>query len=343
VAAAALSAAAAASFGQLVTRCRVAGSYPAGVVRKLVLASPRGYCAGVERAVETVERALEVYGAPVFVRRQIVHNAHVVEELERGGAVFVESEEDVPPGALLVLSAHGVAPAVRERARLRRLRTIDATCPLVAKVHAEARRYAADGYTILLVGHAGHEEVEGTLGEAPDATVVVETVADAERVHVHDPERVAYVTQTTLSVDETAEIVATLRRRFPAIEGPQESDICYATTNRQRAVKQLVSQVDLLLVIGSANSSNSNRLVETARAAGVEAHLIEDETAIDEGWLAGRQAVGLTSGASAPERLVIRVCDWFRARGVEIRTGPSVVEDVLFRLPPELRRELPAA
>jgi 4-hydroxy-3-methylbut-2-enyl diphosphate reductase len=313
------------------------------VVRKLVLASPRGYCAGVERAVEIVERALEVHGAPVFVRRQIVHNAHVVEELERRGAVFVESEGDVPPGALLVLSAHGVAPAVRERARLRRLRTIDATCPLVAKVHAEARRYAADGYTILLVGHAGHEEVEGTLGEAPDATVVVETVADAERVRVHDPERVAYVTQTTLSVDETAEIVTALRRRFPAIEGPQESDICYATTNRQRAVKELASQVDLLFVIGSANSSNSNRLVETARAAGVEAHLIEDETAIDERWLAGKEAVGLTSGASAPERLVIRVCDWFRERGVEIRTGPSVLEDVLFRLPPELRRELPAA
>jgi 4-hydroxy-3-methylbut-2-en-1-yl diphosphate reductase len=307
-----------------------------------VLASPRGYCAGVERAVETVERALELHGPPVFVRRQIVHNAHVVEELERRGAVFVESEEDVPPGALLVLSAHGVAPAVRQRAKLRRLRTIDATCPLVAKVHAEARRYAADGFSILLVGHAGHEEVEGTLGEAPEATRVVETVADAERVQVDDPARVAYVTQTTLSVDETAEIVATLRRRFPAIEGPQESDICYATTNRQRAVKELAAQVDLLLVIGSTNSSNSNRLVETARAAGVEAHLVEDETGIDERWLAGAETVGLTSGASAPERLVVRVCDWFRARGVDVRTGPSVLEDVFFRLPPELRRELPA-
>jgi 4-hydroxy-3-methylbut-2-en-1-yl diphosphate reductase len=309
----------------------------------LVLASPRGYCAGVERAVETVERALELYGPPVFVRRQIVHNAHVVEELERRGAVFVESEEDVPPGSLLVLSAHGVAPAVRKRAKLRRLRTIDATCPLVAKVHAEARRYAADGYTILLVGHPGHEEVEGTLGEAPGATVVVETVADAECVHVDDPDRVAYVTQTTLSVDETAEIVATLRSRFPAIEGPQESDICYATTNRQRAVKELAATVDLLLVIGSTNSSNSNRLVETARTAGVEAHLIEDETAIDERWLARAETVGLTSGASAPERLVVRVCDWFRARGVDVRTAPSVLEDVVFRLPAELRRELPAA
>jgi 4-hydroxy-3-methylbut-2-enyl diphosphate reductase len=258
----------------------------------------------VERAVEIVERALALYGAPVYVRRQIVHNAHVVEELERRGAIFVESEEDVPVGALLVLSAHGVAPAVHERAKLRRLRTIDATCPLVAKVHAQARRYAAQGFTILLVGHNGHEEVEGTLGEAPEATIVVETVGDAEAVRVEDPTRVAYVTQTTLSVDETAEIVATLRRRFPLIEGPQEGDICYATTNRQRAVKELAAEVDLLLVIGSQNSSNSNRLVETARAAGVDAHLIEDETAIDERWLERAKTVGLTSGASAPERLV---------------------------------------
>ncbi len=226
---------------------------------------------------------------------------------------------------------------------LRRLRTIDATCPLVAKVHAEARRYAAEGYTILLVGHEGHEEVEGTLGEAPGATIVVETVAGAESVRVDDPARVAYVTQTTLSVDETAEIVATLRRRFPRIEGPEEGDICYATTNRQRAVKELAAEVDLLLVIGSQNSSNSNRLVETARAAGVVAHLIEDETAIDERWLERAKTVGLTSGASAPERLVTRVCDWFRARDVDVRMGATVVEDVLFRLPPELRRELPAA
>ncbi len=314
------------------------------MVRRLVLASPRGYCAGVERAVETVEQALELHGPPVYVRRQIVHNAHVVRDLEERGAVFVESEQEVPEGALLVLSAHGVAPAVRERAALRRLRTIDATCPLVAKVHAEARRYAAAGYTIVLVGHAGHEEVEGTLGEAPQATLLVETVADAEKVAVPDPECVAYVTQTTLSVDETAEIVATLRRRFPAIEGPQEGDICYATTNRQRAVKQLAAEVDLLLVLGSQNSSNSNRLVETARAAGVAAHLIEDETEIDERWLDGAESVGLTSGASAPERLVARVCLWFRERGVEeIRAAAAVVEDVFFRLPLEVRRELPAA
>jgi 4-hydroxy-3-methylbut-2-enyl diphosphate reductase len=221
---------------------------------------------------------------------------------------------------------------------------VDATCPLVSKVHAEARRYAAEGYTILLVGHEGHEEVEGTLGEAPEATVLVQTAEDAERVRVSDPARVAYVTQTTLSVDETAEIVATLRRRFPEIEGPQAGDICYATTNRQRAVKELVSEIDLLLVIGSQNSSNSKRLVETGRAAGVEAHLIEDEEAIDERWLEGAETVGLTSGASAPEHLVGRVCDWFRARGVEeIVSAGAVVEDVFFRLPVEIRRALPAA
>ena len=286
------------------------------MVRRLLLASPRGYCAGVERAVETVERALDLHGPPVYVRRQIVHNLHVVRDLEARGAVFVESENEVPRGAMLVLSAHGVSPAVHEQAERRRLQTVDATCPLVAKVHAEARRYAAGGYTIVLVGHAGHDEVEGTLGEAPDATVLVQTLEQAEHVSIPDPERVAYVTQTTLSVDETAEIVAALKRRFPAIEGPQAGDICYATTNRQRAVKELADEVDLLLVIGSQNSSNSNRLVETGRAAGVEAHLIEDETAIEEHWLTHAETVGLTSGASAPEQLVRRVCDWFRARGV---------------------------
>jgi 4-hydroxy-3-methylbut-2-en-1-yl diphosphate reductase len=294
--------------------------------------------------VETVERALELQGSPVYVRRQIVHNAHVVRDLERRGAIFVESEEDAPEGAALVLSAHGVAPAVHERAARRHLRTVDATCPLVAKVHAEARRYAADGYTILLVGHEGHEEVEGTIGEAPEATFLVQTLDDAERVRVPDPARVAYVTQTTLSVDETAAIVATLRRRFPEIEGPQAGDICYATTNRQRAVKELAVEIDLLLVIGSQNSSNSKRLVETGRAAGVEAHLIEDEAAIDEQWLEGAETVGLTSGASAPEHLVRRVCDWFRARGVEeIAFAGAVFEDVFFRLPVEIRRALPAA
>jgi 4-hydroxy-3-methylbut-2-en-1-yl diphosphate reductase len=314
------------------------------VVARLLLASPRGYCAGVERAVETVERALDLHGAPVYVRRQIVHNTHVVRELERRGAVFVESEDEVPAGSLLVLSAHGVAPAVHAQAAARRLRTIDAVCPLVTRVHAAVRRYAAAGYTVLLVGHRGHDEVVGTLGEAPEQTILVETARDAEHVDVPQPERVAYATQTTLSVDETAEIVAVLRRRFPAIEGPDEGDICYATTNRQRAVKELAAAVDVLLVIGSPNSSNSNRLVETARAAGVEAHLIEDESAIDPGWLADAETAGLTAGASAPEQLVRRVCDWFRTRGVEVVGEDELTfEDVAFRLPVEVRRVLPAA
>ncbi|HWQ02627.1 MAG TPA: 4-hydroxy-3-methylbut-2-enyl diphosphate reductase [Gaiellaceae bacterium] len=314
------------------------------MVARLLLASPRGYCAGVERAVETVERALELHGAPVYVRRQIVHNVHVVRDLEARGAIFVESEEDPPPGSLVVLSAHGVAPAVHGRAAERRLRTVDAVCPLVTRVHAAVRRYAGNGYTVLLVGHADHEEVVGTLGEAPEQTIVVETADDADRVRVADPQRVAYATQTTLSVDETADIVAILRRRFPAIEGPDEGDICYATTNRQRAVKELAQQVDVVLVIGSRNSSNSNRLVETAHAAGIDAHLIEDESHIDERWFGGARTAGLTAGASAPEYLVRRVCDWFRARGVEI-VGESepAVEDVVFRLPTQVRRIVPAA
>lgn len=294
--------------------------------------------------METVERALELHGAPVYVRRQIVHNAHVVRELERRGAVFVESEEEPPAGSLVVLSAHGVAPAVHERAAARRLRTIDAVCPLVTRVHAAVRRYAGAGYSILLVGHADHEEVVGTRGEAPERVTVVESVVDAERVVVPDPLRVAYATQTTLSVDETASIVAVLRRRFPDIAGPDEGDICYATTNRQQAVKELAAEVDVVLVIGSRNSSNSNRLVETARAAGVAAYLIEDESSIDEHWLEGAGAAGLTAGASAPEYLVRRVCDWFRARGVEIvgESNPTA-EDVVFRLPTQVRRIVPAA
>lgn len=314
------------------------------MARRLLLASPRGYCAGVERAVETVERALELYGPPVYVRKQIVHNTHVVRELQARGAVFVGSEEDVPEGSVVVLSAHGVAPSVHENAARRRLRTIDATCPLVGKVHAETRRYAAEGYTVVLIGHAGHEEVEGTMGEAPGAIRLVGSVEEAEALEIADPRRIAYVTQTTLSVDETAAIVRTLQRRFPSIRGPRKDDICYATTSRQRAVKELAGEVDLLLVIGSRNSSNSNRLVEAGRAAGVESHLIEDETEIDERWLEGRETVGLTSGASAPETLVASVCDWFRARGVsEIRPLRRVVENVFFRLPVELRRIQPAA
>jgi 4-hydroxy-3-methylbut-2-en-1-yl diphosphate reductase len=314
------------------------------MVKRVLLASPRGYCAGVERAVETVERLLDLHGPPIYVRKQIVHNAHVVRELEARGAIFVESETEVPKGATVVLSAHGVAPSVYENAKTRRLNTIDATCPLVTKVHVEARRYAAEGYEIALVGHEGHEEVVGTTGEAPEAIALIQTVEDAERVEFADPERVAYITQTTLSVDETSEIIGVLRRRFPAIRAPKRDDICYATSNRQWAVKDLLAEINLLLVIGSRNSSNSNRLVEVARAGGVAAHLIDDETDIAEDWLEGVETVGITSGASAPEKLVTRVCDWFRERGVEsIEPFRSIEEDVVFRLPVELRRELALA
>jgi 4-hydroxy-3-methylbut-2-enyl diphosphate reductase len=292
----------------------------------------------VERAVETVERALALYGAPVYVRKQIVHNAHVVRDLEARGAVFVAAEREVPEGSTLVLSAHGVAPGVYERAAERRLHTIDATCPLVTKVHVQARRYARDGYRIVLIGHAGHEEVVGTMGEAPEAITLVESVEDARALDVRS-ERLAYITQTTLSVDDTAEIIDVLRRRFPTIRAPQREDICYATSNRQWAVKELAAHVELMLVIGSPNSSNSNRLVDVARAAGVAARLIDDEREIDPAWLEGVETVGVTSGASAPDRLVERVCEWFRARGVtEIRPYASVFEDVVFRLPVELRR-----
>jgi 4-hydroxy-3-methylbut-2-enyl diphosphate reductase len=314
------------------------------LVKRLVLASPRGYCAGVERAVEIVARALELYGPPVYVRKQIVHNAHVVRNFEARGAIFVESEEEVPAGAALVLSAHGVAPSVYEHAAERELETIDATCPLVSKVHAEARRFAAQGYTIFLIGHAGHEEIVGTMGEAPAAILLVETAEDAERVRPPQTARLAYITQTTLSVDDTAEIVAVLRRRFPGLRAPGKEDICYATTNRQRAVKRLLATIDVLLVVGSRNSSNSNRLVEVARARGVPAYLIEDETAIDEAWLANAETVGLTSGASAPESLVRRVVAWFGARGVtQVEELEAPPEDVFFRLPPGVRAAGPFA
>jgi len=269
-------------------------------VKRVLLASPRGYCAGVERAVETVERALVLYGRPVYVRKQIVHNVHIVRELEQRGAVFVDALAEVPEGATVVFSAHGVAPSVRIEALERELTAIDATCPLVTKVHTQAQRYAQRGYTIVLIGHAGHEEVEGTTGEAPDAIVLVESVGDAEVIDLPETP-LAYITQTTLSVDETHAIVAVLKRRFPRIEGPEKEDICYATSNRQWAVKELLGEVELLLVIGSRNSSNSNRLVEVAQAAGVAAHLIDDDTEIDEAWLAGVETVGVTSGASAPE------------------------------------------
>jgi 4-hydroxy-3-methylbut-2-enyl diphosphate reductase len=309
------------------------------LVKRVLLASPRGYCAGVERAVETVERALALYGAPVYVRKQIVHNSHVVRELEERGAIFVDSVDEIPEGSPVVFSAHGVAPAVREAANARGLTSIDATCPLVTKVHTQARRYAEGGYTIVLIGHAGHEEVEGTTGEAPDATVLVESAADAEALALPAGARVAYITQTTLSVDETHEIVEVLRRRFPAIEGPEKEDICYATSNRQWAVKEMLGEIDLLLVVGSHNSSNSIRLVDVARAGGIAAHLVDDASKIDASWLESATVVGVTSGASAPERLVDGVCEWFRAHGVDdISAFGSAYEDVVFKLPVELRR-----
>jgi len=316
----------------------------AAVVKRVLLASPRGFCAGVERAVETVELALEHYGAPVYVRHQIVHNAHVVRDLEERGAVFVENEGEAPEGATIVFSAHGVAPSVYVRSAERGLNTIDATCPLVTKVHVQARRYAAEGYTVVLVGHAGHEEVVGTMGEAPDSIVLVESVDDVERLGRAPDEKLAYITQTTLSVDETTEIITALRRRFPDIRGPQREDICYATSNRQWAVKEMLDHVEVLLVIGSKNSSNSNRLVEVAHAAGVRAYLIDDESDIDPRWFDDVETVGVTSGASAPEKLVERVTAWFRAQGVEdVAPYQMVDEDVTFRLPVELRRELALA
>jgi 4-hydroxy-3-methylbut-2-enyl diphosphate reductase len=314
------------------------------MVERVLLASPRGYCAGVERAVETVEMALEHYGAPVYVRKQIVHNIHVVRDLEARGAVFVDEETEVPSGATVVYSAHGVAPSVHANSAELRHNVIDATCPLVTKVHVQARRYADNGYTVILIGHAGHEEVVGTMGEAPEATVLVQDVAEAEALDLPPDARVAYITQTTLSVDETSEIIAVLRRRFPKVYAPRKEDICYATSNRQWAVKEMLAEIDLLLVLGSKNSSNSNRLVDVARASGVAGHLIDDETEIDERWLEGVRTVGISSGASAPEHLVTRLCDWFRDRGVErIESFQMVEEDVTFKLPVELRRELQLA
>jgi 4-hydroxy-3-methylbut-2-enyl diphosphate reductase len=311
--------------------------------KRVLLAAPRGYCAGVDRAVQTVERALELYGAPVYVRKEIVHNKHVVQELSKRGAIFVEEETEVPEGKMVVFSAHGVAPAVHDNAAARQLRTIDATCPLVTKVHVEARRFAADGYAIVMIGHEGHEEVEGTTGEAPDAIVLVQTAEEVEGLEVPDPERVAFITQTTLSVDETAEIIAALRAKFPAIVSSKSDDICYATTNRQIAVKQLARECELVLVIGSTNSSNSNRLVEVAREHGAASYLIDNHTQVSEDWLQGVETVGITSGASAPEELVERLVELFRERGAEdVSELRTVHEDVRFMLPKEIRDELAA-
>jgi 4-hydroxy-3-methylbut-2-enyl diphosphate reductase len=311
---------------------------------KLLLAAPRGYCAGVDRAVQTVERALELYGPPVYVRKEIVHNKHVVAQLRERGAIFVEElDDEIPEGAMTVFSAHGVSPAVHAEAERRSLRTIDATCPLVTKVHREALKFAADGYTIVLIGHAGHEEVEGTMGEAPERIVLVETEEDVDRLEVEDPERVAYVSQTTLSVDETRAVIARLRERFPSITGPRTDDICYATTNRQAAVKQMAIECDLVLVIGSRNSSNSNRLVDVARAAGADSHLIDNESQVQEEWLEGARVVGITSGASAPEELVQRLIGFFRERGTsDVSEFEVLREDVRFMLPKAIRQAVAA-
>ena len=308
------------------------------------MAWPRGYCAGVERAVDTVDRALRIYGPPVYVRKQIVHNIHVVRDLETKGAVFVEEETEVPEGATVILSAHGVAPEVYTNSSLRSLNVIDATCPLVTKVHLEARRFARDGYTILLIGHEGHEEVVGTTGEAPEHIRLVGSPAEARTVQIPDPERVSYLSQTTLSVDETTEIIDVLRERFPSLTGPPRDDICYATQNRQEAVKDLARGSDVVLVIGSNNSSNSKRLVEVAQTMGTPAYLIDDETEIQDAWLAGRDTVGVTSGASAPEWLVERVIDALKARGAatvdQLRT---IEEHMQFSLPAAVRTPLDPA
>ncbi|WP_232665790.1 4-hydroxy-3-methylbut-2-enyl diphosphate reductase [Pseudonocardia sp. TRM90224] len=309
--------------------------------KRVLLAAPRGYCAGVDRAVEAVERALEQHGAPVYVRKQIVHNVHVVETLEARGAIFVDETDEVPEGALVVFSAHGVSPAVRDQAKERQLRTIDATCPLVTKVHHEAKRFAREDYDILLVGHQGHEEVEGTAGEAPQHVQLVDSVADVANVTVRDPEKVIWLSQTTLSVDETMETVRALRERFPALQNPPSDDICYATQNRQVAVKTMAPQCDLVLVVGSRNSSNSVRLVEVALQAGAGAsYLIDFAREIDESWLEGVTTVGVTSGASVPEVLVRGVLDFLAERGwapESVEEVTTAEETLVFSLPRELR------
>jgi 4-hydroxy-3-methylbut-2-enyl diphosphate reductase len=312
---------------------------PAGA-KRVLLARPRGYCAGVDRAVVTVEKALETYGPPVYVRKEIVHNRHVVDTLRERGVIFVDEADEVPEGALVVFSAHGVAPAVHQQAAERNLRAIDATCPLVTKVHQEAKRFARDGYDILLIGHEGHEEVEGTAGEAPDHVQLVDRPEDVATVTVRDPSKVVWLSQTTLSVDETMERVDQLRARFPELRNPPSDDICYATQNRQVAVKAMAAECDLVLVVGSRNSSNSKRLVEVARQAGARAaYLIDFAHEVDEAWLGGVTTVGVTSGASVPEELVTDLLHWLADRGwCEVQEITTASEKVTFALPKELRR-----
>ena len=308
------------------------------MIKKLVLASPRGFCAGVVRAIDVVKIALEVCPPPIYVRKQIIHNAYVVEELRREGARFVDSLDQVPSGKTVIFSAHGVSPQVWADARSRSLNVIDATCPLVTKVHVEAIRYSRRGYTIVLIGHDGHEEVVGTMGEAPDAIVLVSTVEDVQELEVSDPGKIAYLTQTTLSLEDTKEIIAALRQRFPLIQGPPSEDICYATQNRQLAVRELAAVTDLILVVGASNSSNSNRLVEEAIASGVPSYLISDVSKIRQEWLRGVVTAGLTSGASAPEILVEEVVQYFKHRGAVVEDLVTREENVHFALPRELRQ-----
>jgi (E)-4-hydroxy-3-methyl-but-2-enyl pyrophosphate reductase len=307
-------------------------------MKRVLIAAPRSFCAGVVRSIEIVEKLLETHGPPVYVRHQIVHNVHVVRDLESRGAIFVDSEDEVPEGALVVLSAHGVAPDVYRKCEDRKLKVIDAVCPLVSKVHAEARRYAARGLKIALVGHAGHVEVEGTMGEAPESMVLVETEEDARRLELEPGTELAYLTQTTLSVDDTSKVVDILRDRFPTLVGPPSADICYATQNRQDAVKKISERATLVLVVGSVTSSNANRLVEVARDRGAQAYLIDDAENLDPAWLAGHETVGLTAGASSPEILVNRVADRLAELGYDEREEVELTrEDVYFRLPAELR------
>jgi 4-hydroxy-3-methylbut-2-en-1-yl diphosphate reductase len=316
-----------------------------GDERSVLLAAPRGYCAGVDRAVITVEKALDLYGAPVYVRKQIVHNKHVVANLESRGAVFVEELAEVPEGATVVFSAHGVSPEVHRQAEERRLKTIDATCPLVTKVHHEARRFAKDDYDILLIGHAGHEEVEGTAGEAPEHITLVQSPEDVATLEVRDPSRVSWLSQTTLSVDETMVIVDAIRERFPQLLDPPSDDICYATQNRQLAIKEISREADLVIVVGSGNSSNSVRLVEVALEAGAEAaYRVDDASEIDETWLDGVETVSVTSGASVPEELVDGVLAFLAERGYpDAKAVHTAEESLIFALPPELRRDMRAA
>ncbi len=320
------------------------GDMTATNARRVLLAAPRGYCAGVDRAVIAVEKALEQYGAPIYVRHEIVHNKYVVQTLEKKGAIFVETTEEVPEGSIVMFSAHGVAPVVHEEAAERKLATIDATCPLVTKVHKEAVRYAKDDFDILLIGHEGHEEVIGTTGEAPEHITLVDGPEDVDKVEVRDPSRVVWLSQTTLSVDETMETVDRLKTKFPLLVSPPSDDICYATQNRQIAVKQMGAEADLVIVVGSQNSSNSKRLVEVALGAGArDAHLVDYAREIDEAWLEGVSTVGVTSGASVPEVLVEEVLEWLSQRGFEdVEIVKAAEESITFSLPKELRRDLRA-